>query len=113
VGWTTRLVTEGAGKKYYPVVLDGSEDFHATQIHCPSCLRQAHTTGAIHYSPVVVAATVTRAGSHAILPVEAEEVRNADGHQKQDCERAAAKRLVTRLRAEPRQLSVCIVGDDL
>jgi hypothetical protein len=113
VGWTTRFVTEVAGKKYYPVVLDGSEYFHSTQIHCPSCLRQAHTTGAIHYSHVVVAATVTRAGSHAILPVDAEEVRNADGHQKQDCELAAAKRLVTRLRAEHRQLSVCIVGDDL
>ena len=59
------------------------------------------------------AATVTRAGSHAILPLDAEEVRNTDGQETQDCELTAAKRLVKRLRAEHRQLSMCIVGDDL
>jgi hypothetical protein len=113
VGWTTRFVTEVGGEKYYPTVLDGSEYFHSTQIHCPSCLRQRQANGETHYSHVVVAATVTRAGSHAILPLDAEEVRNTDGQQKQDCELTAAKRLVKRLRAEHRQLSVCIVGDDL
>jgi hypothetical protein len=113
VGWTTRFVTEVGGEKYYPTVLDGSEYFHSTQIHCPSCLRQRQANGETHYSHVVVGATVTRAGSHAILPLDAEEVRNTDGLQKQDCELTAAKRLVKRLRAEHRQLSLCIVGDDL
>jgi hypothetical protein len=113
VGWTARFVTEVAGTKYYPTVLDGSEYFHSTQIHCPSCLHQRQANGETHYSHVVVGATVTRAGSHAILPLEAEEVHNSDGLQKQDCELTAAKRLVTRLRAEHRQLSLCIVGDDL
>jgi hypothetical protein len=113
VGWVTRFVTEVAGQKYYPTVLDGSEYFHSTQIHCPSCLHQRQANGETHYSPVVVAATVTRAGSHAILPLDAEEVRNTDGQQKQDCELTAAKRLVNRLRAEHRQLAMCIVGDDL
>jgi hypothetical protein len=113
VGWTTRFVTEVGGEKYYPTVLDGSEYFHSTQIHCPSCLSQRQANGETHYSHVVVGATVTRASSHAILPLDAEEVHNTDGHQKQDCELTAAKRLVTRLRAEHRQLSMCIVGDDL
>jgi hypothetical protein len=57
--------------------------------------------------------TVTRAGSHAILPLDAEEVRNTDGQEKQDCELTAAKRLVKRLRAEHRQLALGIVGDAL
>jgi hypothetical protein len=113
VGWTTRFVTEVAGKTYYPIVLDGSEYFHSTQIHCPSCLRQRQANGETHYSHVVVGATVTRAGSHAILPLDAEEVHNTDGQQKQDCELTAAKRLIKRLRAEHRQLALCIVGDDL
>jgi hypothetical protein len=113
VGWTTRFVTEVAGKKYYPTAVEGSEDFHATQIHCPSCLRQPHTNGETHYSHIVVAATVMRAGSHEILPLDVEEVRNTDGQQQQDCELTAAKRLVKRLRAEHRQLAVCIVGDEL
>jgi hypothetical protein len=112
-GWTTRFGTAVAGQKYYPTVLDGSAYFHSTQIHCPSCLRQSHTNGETHYAHVVVAATVTRAGSHEILPLDAEEGRNTDGQQKQDCELTAAKRLVHRLRAEHRQLPVWIVGDDL
>jgi hypothetical protein len=113
VGWTTRFVTAVGGEKYYPTVLDGSEYFHSTQIQCPSCLRQRQANGETHYSHIVVAATVTRAGSHEIMPLDAEAVRNADGQPKQDCELTAAKRLVNRLRAEHRQLSMCIVGDDL
>ena len=35
VGWTARFVTAVEGQNYYPIVLDGSEYFHSTQIHCP------------------------------------------------------------------------------
>ena len=113
VGWTARFVTEVGGQKYYPTVLDGSEYFHSTQIHCPHCLHPRQANGETHYSHVVVSATVTRAGSHAILPLDVEEVRNGEEQETQDCELTAAKRLVKRLRAEHRQLSMCIVGDDL
>jgi hypothetical protein len=113
VGWTRRFVTEVAGEKYYTTALDGSEYFHSTKIQCPSCLRQKSAKGETHYSHLVVAATLTRAGSHEILPLDAEEVRNEDGQQKQDCELTASKRLVKRLRAEHRQLQLCILGDDL
>lgn len=112
VGWTTRFVTEVAGQKYYPTVLDGSEYFHSTQIHCPHCLHQRQANGESHYSPMVVGATVTRAGSHALVPLDVEEARKGDGQEKQDYELTAAKRLVKRLRAEHRQLSMCSVGDD-
>lgn len=113
VGWTGRFVTAVEGKKYYTIAVDGSEYFHSTQIACPGCLRQKSAKGETHYSHLVVAATVTRAGSHEILPMEAEEVRNEDGQQRQDCELNAAKRLVKRLRAEHRQLRICLTGDDL
>ena len=113
VGWTARFVSAVGGKQYYPVVLDGSEYFHSPQIHCPHCLHQRQANGETHYSPLVVGATVTRAGSHAIVPLDAEEVRNSEGQEPQDCELTAAKRLVKRLRAEHRQLAMCIVGDDL
>jgi hypothetical protein len=113
VGWMARFVTAVAGEKYYPVVLDGSEYFHSTQIHCPACLHQRQANGETHYSHLVVGATVTRAGSHAILPLEVEEVSNRVEQETQDCELTAAKRLVKRLRAEHRQLAMCLVGDDL
>jgi len=113
VGWTARFVTEVGSEKYYPVVLDGSEYFHSTQIHCPHCLHQRQANGERHYLHLVVGATVTRAGSHAILPWDAEEVRNSEEQEPQDCELTAAKRLVKRLRTEHRQLALCLVGDDL
>jgi hypothetical protein len=113
VGWTVKFVTEVAGAKYYTVAVDGSEYFHSTKIQCPGCLRQQSAKGETHYSHLAVAATLTRAGSHEILPLDAEEVRNDDGQPKQDWELTAAKRLVRRLRAEQRQLKICITGDDL
>ncbi len=114
-GWTVQLVTEVEGQNYYTVALDGSEYFHSTQIECPGCLRREDSTGQVqvHYSHVVVAATLVKAGTHQILPLDAEEVRNEDGQQKQDCEINAGKRLIQRLRQEHRQMSICVMGDDL
>jgi hypothetical protein len=58
-------------------------------------------------------ATLVRAGSHDILPLDAEEVRNEDGREKQDCALNAGKRLAERLREKHRQLKLCICGDAL
>ena len=113
VGWTRRFVTEVNGEKYYTIAVDGSEYFHSTKIACAGCLRQRSAKGETQYAHVVVAATVTRAGGHEILPLDVEEVRNEAGQQKQDCELNAGKRLVRRLREEHRQLKLCILGDDL
>lgn len=113
VGWTSKFVTEVEGQKVYTVALDGSQYFSSTKIECPACLRRADKNGETHYSHVVVGATLVRAGSHAILPLDAEQVRNEDGQEKQDCEINAGKRLVQRIRQQHRQLSLCVVGDDL
>lgn len=112
-GWTTRFVTTIHGLNYYTVVLDGSQYFNSTKIACPACLQRKDKNGAIHYAHVVVGATLVRAGSHDILPLDAEEVRNTDGREKQDCEINAGKRLIQRLRQEHRQLPLLIAGDDL
>lgn len=112
-GWTSRLVTEVNGTNYYTVALDGSQYFNSTRIECPHCLQRKDKSGEVHYSHVVVGATLVRAGSHTILPLDAEEVRNTDGQEKQDCELNAGKRLIERLRQEHRQLSLIVTGDDL
>lgn len=112
-GWTTRYVTTINGSNYYTVAVDGSQYFSSEKLHCPSCLQRKDKNGDVHYSHTVVAATLVRAGSHDILPLDAEEVRNSDGQAKQDCEINAGKRLVTRLRQEHRQLPMLVTGDDL
>ncbi len=67
----------------------------------------------MHFYHTVVAATLVREGSHRVWPLDAEQIRNEDGQEKQDCEINAAKRLVERLRREHRQLPLLITGDDL
>lgn len=112
-GWTTRYVTTVNGINYYTVAVDGSQYFSSANLHCPYCLQRKDKNGDWHYYHTVVAATLVRAGSHDILPLDAEEIRNGDGKEKQDCEINAGKRLVTRLRQEHRQLPMLVTGDDL
>ena len=112
-GWTVRYVTRVEGENYYTVALDGSQYFSSEKLRCPFCLQRKDKNGDTHYYHTVVGATLVRAGSHDILPLDAEEVRNSDGEQKQDCEINAGKRLVMRLRQEHRQLRMLVAGDDL
>jgi hypothetical protein len=117
-GWGGRFTTilpsgEHQGT-YYTVALDGSEYFRSTKIQCPHCLRQTDPQGRVHYSHKIVGATVVRAGSHQVLPLDVEEVRNATAESApQDCELTAGKRLITRLRREHPQMALIVIGDDL
>ncbi len=117
-GWGNRFTTtlpsgEHQGT-YYTVALDGSEYFRSTQIQCPHCLRQTDPQGRVHYAHKIVGATLVRAGSHQVLPLDVEEVRNATAESApQDCELTAGKRLITRLRQEHPQMALIMIGDDL
>ena len=117
-GWSERLTTTlPSGQHqgiYYTVALDGSEYFRSTQVQCAHCLRQSDSKGRVHYSHLIVGATLVRAGSHQVLPIDVEEVRNATAESApQDCELTAAKRLIARLRREHRQMAQIVIGDDL
>src|SRR5262249_40936589 len=112
-GWFTTTLPSGQHQgPYYTVALDGSEYFRSTQVQCPHCLRQSESKGRVHYSHMIVGATVVRAGSHQVLPLDVEEVRNTTAESTpQDCELAAAKRLIARVRREHPQMAQIVVGD--
>jgi hypothetical protein len=117
VGWATDFkspVPSGYHQgDYYSAMLDGSDYFHSTKVQCPGCLHRTDGNGQVHYHHTVVSATLVQAGSHRVLPLDVEEVRNSDGKDKQDCELNAAKRLIPRLRQEHPQLPLIMGGDDL
>jgi hypothetical protein len=92
-------------------MLDGSDYFHSTNMECPGCLPRSEAHGAVHFRHPVVSATLVKAGSPRVLPLEVEAVRNSDGQDKQDCEVNAATRRLPRLRQEPPQLPLIIGGD--
>lgn len=116
-GWATRFQSEvssgGDAGKYYVAALDGTQYFDSTAIGCQNCLHRTDKTGAVHHWHLAVAATIVRAGSHRILPLDAELAMPQDGSEKQDCESAAAKRLLQRIRREHRQLKMIVTADDL
>jgi hypothetical protein len=116
-GWATEFkstVPSGYHQgDYYTAMLDGSDYFHSTTVHCPACLQRTDPSGQVHFRHTVVSATLVKAGSHRVLPLDVEEVRNSDGQDKQDCEINAAKRLILRLRQEHPQLPLIVGGDDL
>jgi hypothetical protein len=87
----------------------------STAIGCKHCLTTTHTTKkgetSTHYYHSIVSATMIKARSHKILPIDLEAITNSDGTLKQDCELNAAKRLLARLRQELPLLAMLIVGD--
>lgn len=109
----TSLATPKQSGDYYTVALDGTQYFHSTKLECPRCLIKTDTSGQAHYSHAVVAATLVKASSRKVLPLDVEAVENSDGQAKQDCELNAANRLVERLRGEHRQMPIIITGNDL
>jgi hypothetical protein len=76
-------------------------------------VQRRDSAGEVHFRHTVVSGTLVKAGSHRVLPLDVEEVRNEEGQDKQDCEIKAAKRFIPRLRDEPPQLSLIVGGDDL
>jgi hypothetical protein len=97
----------------YSVMLDGSDDVHATTSQCPGCLQRIDTGGEGHFRHTVVSATLVKAGSHRVVPLDVEAVRNSDGQATQDCAVNAATRLIPRLRQEHPQLPLLVGGDAL
>lgn len=116
-GWATQFqseVSRGADAgSYYVVAVDGTQYFDSTAIGCHNCLEREDKQGVVHHWHLAVAATIVRAGSHRVWPLDAEVAAPQDGSEKQDCESAAAKRLLQRVRREHPHLAVIVTGDDL
>ncbi|WP_435387569.1 transposase [Laspinema olomoucense] len=95
------------------VAMDGTEYFSSTQIHCPACSTRTLKSGEIHYFHSVVTPVIVCPGQNQVIPLVPEFVRPQDGHQKQDCENAAAKRWLNQHGLRLSRLKVTVLGDDL
>lgn len=95
-------------ERYYAAVIDGAEYFSSEKLHCPGCLMR--NTRFLHQ---IVQAAVVHPDKSEVIPLAPEEVRNADGREKQDCEVNAGKRLIRKMRKVHPKLPLIIVGDGL
>lgn len=95
------------------VAMDGTEYFSSTQICCPQCSTRTLRSGETQYFHSLVTPVIVCPGQSRVIPLVPEFVRPQDGHDKQDCENAAAKRWLTQHGERFSRLKVTVLGDDL
>src|SRR5256712_10477185 len=83
---------------YYLLALDGTGYFSSQTIHCDSCLHKVHRNGAITYYHQLLGAAILHPDRREVIPLMPEPIIKQDGTEKNDCERHAAKRFMTKLR---------------
>ncbi len=95
------------------MAMDGTEYFSSSQMHCPHCSTRTLKSGETHYFHSVVTPVIVCAGQTQVIPLVPEFVVPQDGHDKQDCENAAAKRWLLQHGQRYSALNVTVLGDDL
>lgn len=92
---------------------DGTGTLSSKKIHCPNCSRQELANGETLYIHYAILPVIVKAGESRVLVLEPEFITPQDGHEKQDCERAAIKRWVQRNAERLGRHKHTFLGDDL
>lgn len=95
------------------IALDGVQYFSSEKIHCDCCSSQTLVNGKTHYSHKVITPVVVSPKQSHVIPLAPEFITPQDGHDKQDCELAAASRWLQREGQGLAAHNITILGDDL
>jgi len=95
------------------IALDGTWYFSSQKIHCPCCSHLEHQSGAITYYHSAVTPVLVASGQPEVIALRPEFITPQDGHDKQDCELAAAKRWLAANATRYGEGAVTLLGDDL
>jgi hypothetical protein len=95
------------------ISIDGVEHFSSTKVHCNHCTTRAHRNGETSYHHSGLAAVLVHPDQEEVFTLDFEPILNADGSQKNDCERNAAKRLCQDLHERYPDLKPILVEDAL
>lgn len=95
------------------VALDGTEYFKSQKIHCECCSSRTHKTGSVTYFHQAILPVIVSPQQTQVIALAPEFVTFQDGHDKQDCEVAAAKRWVSAHAAQLQPQPITLLGDDL
>lgn len=98
---------------HYLLALDGTGYFSSQEIHCESCLETHHRNGTVTYSHQLLGAALIHPDKREVIPLMPEPMVKQDGSEKNDCERNAAKRFVTKFRRDHPHLKVIVTEDSL
>jgi hypothetical protein len=76
--------------------LDGAHYFSSQAIHCRNCLTRQLSHGHTLYYHAAITPVIVWPGQSQVIALPPEDIMPQDGHAKQDCERAAGKRWLTK-----------------
>ncbi len=95
------------------IALDGTQYFDSQKLHCENCSSRTHKNGSVTHFHSAILPVIVAPGQSQVISLAPEFITPQDGHEKQDCEIAAAKRWVSThspaLMGEP----ITLLGDDL
>ncbi len=95
------------------ISMDGTSYFSSKTIHCPNCQHRTTTKGETTYYHTAITPVIVVPGHTPVISLVPEFIVPQDGHNKQDCERMAAKRWVKRQARLFNPYSATLLGDDL
>lgn len=81
------------------VSVDGVEHYCSKKVSCPKCMSRKHRDGSLSYYHSMLSAAIVSPIQKEVLVLDNEPIVKQDGVQKNDCERNAAKRLLSNLRS--------------
>jgi hypothetical protein len=94
------------------IALDGTQYFSSKSIHCINCNQKHHKNGTTTYSHTVITPVMVAPGNNKVISLQPEFITPQDGHKKQDCENAAAKRWIKQNAQAYKHLGITMLGDD-
>ena len=95
------------------VSMDGTGYFSSKTIHCDNCQQRTTKKGDTIYYHTVITPVIVAPKQSQVISLKPEFITPQDGHDKQDCERMAAKRWVKQQSELFKPGSVTLLGDDL
>ena len=99
---------------HYLLSLDGTGYYSSQSVHCESCLERVNkSTGEVTYHHQMLGAVLLHPDHREVIPLAPEPIQKQDGTTKNDCERNAAKRLLSKIRKEHPHLKLIVVEDGL
>ena len=96
---------------HYLLSIDGTGTFSSTSVHCANCCEKQRRDGSTEYYHQLLAAVVVHPEHREVFPLAPEPIRKSDGASKNDCEREAAKRLISDIRREHAHLPLIVLED--
>jgi hypothetical protein len=95
------------------IALDGTQYFDSQKLNCKCCSSRQHKNGTVTYFHSAILPAIVAPGESQVISLAPEFITPQDGHQKQDCEVAAAKRWIKTHTFIFKEQPITLLGDDL